>query len=192
MSRIVIGLALALLLLSGCQSTPEPADKAPPLRFGLLPPAAMTDYQIRLQRVDVTTEQGQHTLLFNWQSLPGKLTVAAMTGVGLPVFSLVYDGNLVQAKRQVPLPRFLYPERMVADLQWAYWPLNQIRQHLAAGYTIIEHSEHCLQGVLCRQMWLNNELVSEVDYLDPQRNQLVLTDARFGYQLRIETLEISP
>ncbi|WP_175400989.1 DUF3261 domain-containing protein [Terasakiispira papahanaumokuakeensis] len=206
--QAVIYLLMGLLLLGCAHETQKPQEsvqkpiepseqqspaQAPTPRFNLLAPTQLGDTPLRLQRLAVSRPDQKHTLLAQWQVHTGHLSLEALTPLGLPLLSLTYtDHQQLSTKTYIPIPEGLSAERVIADLQWAYWPIPALSEALQAGYHIRQAQKTCAQGHHCRQLWYGQQLISEVDYLDQVHNTLVIVDHQYGYQLHISTLTVTP
>lgn len=173
--------------------TSEDAAQAPMARFTLLAPAALGDTPLRLQRLTVSRPHQKRTLLAQWQVHSGRLSLEALTSLGLPLLSLTYSAHReLTTQAYIPIPEGLSAHRVIADLQWAYWPIAALRESLQAGYHIRDQQKTCTHGHQCRQLWYQQQLISEVDALDPAHNTLVIVDHQYRYQLHISTLTVTP
>lgn len=170
----------------------EPTSPPTP-RFTLMTPSQLGDTPLRLQRLSVSRPDQKRTLLAQWQIRSGRLSLEALTPLGLPLLSLSYaNDQQLTTKTYIPIPEGLSAERVIADLQWAYWPEQALREALQSGYQMIHHHKQCTQGHNCRQLWYQNQLISEVDYLDQRHDTLVIIDHQYDYQLHITTLTEAP
>jgi hypothetical protein len=112
------------------------------------------------------------------------IAIAGLSSDGVSLFNLNYDGNTVKLDKSPLLPASFSPELIVKDLQLAYWPLAELQKILPAQW-------HLEIGNNYRRLFLNNQRLMDVDYLEPDATwpkTVSLTNHRYHYQLYIKTL----
>src|SRR5688500_889390 len=119
----VIAILLALTL-TGCVShqTSAPAESARPLVAPSTLGAERTVTQI------VRGAFGPRDMTMNCVVTVknGTMTVVGLSAMGLRVFTIRYDGATTSVDNTLPVPAQLTPERLLADLQLVYWPLQTL------------------------------------------------------------------
>jgi hypothetical protein len=116
---------------------------------------------------------------------PQQITVLGLTAMGQRVFTLSYDGSELRAERSSFAPERIQPQRILADIQLALWPLAALQAATADSDWQIVEPRPGLRRLLRQQT-----LESEVHQGEPGR--LWLVNLREAYSLDITTREISP
>jgi len=173
------------LLLAACASTQEeePAKEMPRIGLPLVAPSTLGATRAVQQVLHAKYGEQEATLSAVLQVTPTLLKVIALNGVGLRVFSLTYDGTRLRGEAIAGLPQQIEPERVLADLQLALWPLHALR--LAAMGTQWSVDE----DAVTRTLKHNDKLVAEVHYetRTPWKGKLHLVNHLFGYSLDVDT-----
>lgn len=173
-------LVTALLLLAACTSRFEP-DKlllADNVSYQLQRVPPNWPARSLTQLLTVTGNGETHSLLTQLEIGEGELRFVALTPEGVSLFSLVYlSTGEIALEKYLPLGD-LYPEYVIADLQLALWPIDDVNQGLV-GATL---SEQSTGRVLMRA---NTPLITV-----KQANQITtLTNHARGYTVTIQTIE---
>jgi hypothetical protein len=188
------GLALPVsLLLAGCVHAPPPAAPA-------ADPAAVPASPTSAPRVFASPEalsprsasQVIHaaygsrvaTLRTGVQIDSAGLKVVGVTATGMRLFSASFDGQRVSAERSPFVPKEVSPERVLADMQLALWPLAALQSAYAESKQTVSEP---VPGV--RRLVNGDRLVAEVHYAsdDPWAGRLWFVNFEFGYSLTIDT-----
>lgn len=112
------------------------------------------------------------------------LKVVGVTATGMRLFTASFDGKQVSAERSPFVPKEVSPERVLADMQLALWPIDSLQRAYAdTGQSLSEP----LPGV--RRVVRDDRLVAEVHYAsdDPWNGRLWFVNFEFGYSLTIDT-----
>jgi hypothetical protein len=118
------------------------------------------------------------------ETAPGKLEVVGVTATGQRVFSAHYDGKTIDARKSPFVPAQLDPERVLADMQLALWPLPAVQAAFhERGLTVTEP----FAGL--RRLTRGDALLAEVHYAtaDPWAGRLWFVNFEFDYSLTIDT-----
>ena len=109
--------------------------------------------------------------------------LVGVTATGQRLFTASYDGHAVTAERGAFVPTDIQPERVLADMQLALWPLPALQQALGGTYDVAEP----FGGV--RRLRRDGRLVAEVHYAgdDPWSGRLWLVSFEHGYSLTVDT-----
>jgi hypothetical protein len=170
----------AALLLAGCASSGGTLPPVPALA-PLTPASFGGSVQVE-QTLSAAYGDRESTLTCVLDVSPQKLTVVGLTATGQRVFTLSYDGVSVTAQRSVFAPKEIAPERILADLQFAFWPLAAL-QGVGNGWDVSEPRE----GL--RRIRYAGRLVAETHRLGsgafPER--LWLSNFAYGYALDIRS-----
>jgi hypothetical protein len=187
--RLVI-LTIAAGLLAGCQTAPpaargaaSPAPGADAAHLALAPPDAAGT---RSASQVIHAAYGARSIVLRTaiESAPGRLDVVGVTATGQRVFTAHYDGTRIDAQRSPFVPDRLDPERVLADMQLALWPLSAVQAAFRErGLTVTEP----FAGV--RRMSRGDTLLAEVHYAsaDPWAGRLWFVSFEFDYSLTIDT-----
>jgi hypothetical protein len=182
-------LLLAVVTLGACQSAPpaahavRPVQPAQPAHPALAPPDAVG---ARSASQVIHAVYGARSVVLRTaiETGPGRLDVVGVTATGQRVFSAHYDGNSVDAKKSPFVPAELDPERVLADVQLALWPLAAVQTAFRErGLTVTEP----FAGV--RRLSRGEVLLGEVHYAspDPWSGRLWFVNFEFDYSLTIDT-----
>ncbi|KFN42944.1 DUF3261 domain-containing protein [Arenimonas oryziterrae] len=182
MRRLIAALFLAALA-SACATAPvaparAPGDAAPLLH---LSPAALGRELALQQHLEFRFGKQEQALdaLLEADAQDVRLAIQAM---GQSALRLHWDGERLEQTRADWVPSALQAERVLSDLQLAYWPVAEIRAALPAGWTLRE-----TEGV--RQLLQDTTVVTEVRMTAPDR--IEITQHRDGYRLVIVSVPLS-
>src|SRR4051794_36099730 len=179
----------AALPLVACQSAPRavPAKPAMPgadaTHPALAPPDAVGTRSAS-QVIHAAYGARQVVLRTAVETAPGRLDVVGVTATGQRVFSAHYDGTTIDAQKSLFVPDKLDPERVLADMQLALWPLAAVQAAFRErGLTVTEP----FAGL--RRMTRGDALLAEVHYAstDPWGGRLWFVNFEFDYSLTIDT-----
>lgn len=134
-------LLLLVLLAGGCMHRP-PVDVplAPPVRAlpftGVTPasPLRVTSQLTATFRRAGTTRSER--MLVVLERRDAALHVVALAPTGIPLFTLTQHADGRLDTQLLAAAADLAPERILADLQLCLWPLDLLRQHLPADFTV--------------------------------------------------------
>jgi hypothetical protein len=182
------GLALAALLFAACAHAPPPAAtpaivSAPQAAPSFAPPDVLSPRSAS-QVIHAAYGSRVATLRTAVQIDAGGLKVVGVSATGMRLFSAAYDGKRVTAERSPFVPKEVSPERVLADMQLALWPLAALQgAYASSGETVSEPHP----GV--RRVIRGDRLVAEVHYAtdDPWNGRLWFVNFEFGYSLTIDT-----
>lgn len=171
----------ALLLTLGCATTPKPA---PPPEFALrLPPAALGAELALAQRISVVRaaeRQGFDALL---EADATEVRVAAVA-LGRRVASLRWDGAALEADVAAQVPPAITAQRILTDVQLAWWPAAAVRAGLPPGYTLDDTAD-------TRAVLRGGTPVVTLRYegQPPAWRRVTLEHLERGYTLEIDSVE---
>jgi hypothetical protein len=114
----------------------------------------------------------------------GVMTVIGLNAMGVRLFTLRHDGQRIQVEKAFAIPEAITPERLLADLQLVFWPLQPLQETLArAGYELGEITP------ATRRLKRGDRLVAEVHYgsADAWSGRSWLVNLEFGYSLQIDS-----
>jgi len=179
--------ALAILL-AACRTAPPaaPASAARAADAAHPPLAAPDAVGARSASQVIHAAYGARSVVLRTaiETAPGKLDVVGVTATGQRVFSAHYDGRTIDAQKSPFVPDKLDPERVLADMQLALWPLPAVQAAFRErGLTVTEP----FAGL--RRMTRGDALLAEVHYAspDPWSGRLWFVNFEFDYSLTIDT-----
>lgn len=126
----------------------------------------------------------QETLLCVLELDNRRMAMAGLTGDGLSLFDLSYDGKTLQSDKNPLLPESVAPELIIADLQLVYWPVAALQKMLPRPWRLEADSHH-------RRLYFNEEPRVDVRYLAPDAiwpKAVELVNHRYNYRLQIKTI----
>jgi hypothetical protein len=173
-------LILATSLLAACAHAPrEPAGPAP----RALAPVSDVSPRSASQVIHAAYGERTATLRTALEVSASDIRLVGVTATGQRLFTASYDGQTVNAERGAFVPADLQPERVLADMQLALWPLPALQQALGSAYEVAEP----FAGV--RRLRRDGRLVAEVHYAgsDPWSGRLWLVSFEHGYSLTVDT-----
>lgn len=171
-------LSFFFLLLAGCATHVEQAATVP-----LASPAALSARSAS-QVIHAVYGARAMTLSTAIQLDPGSLKVIGLTATGQRLFTASWNGATVSAQKSAFVPDNVDPERVLADVQLALWPLPAVQAAFGkAGLDVTEP----FAGV--RRLRRGDALVAEVHYADPDpwNGRLWFVNFQYDYSLTIDT-----
>lgn len=179
----LLGLLLASLL-SACSTTHQPPPRLPE---PWLSPAAMQGDVSLSQHLTLSrapTADGVEDI----HSLEAQLEIDrdsirfAAFALGQRVLRFDWDGRGLQVERHPMLPATIEAKYVLRDIQWAYAPAEQLRQHLPEDWQLVESAQH-------RELRCKGRPVLLIDYSGarPWSAKVGMDNRLEGYQLLIET-----
>lgn len=177
-----LALVLSALLLPACALLPQ----LPPPPIPLLSPASLGATKSVAQVLNVAYRDSEFTLQCLLQATPENVNLVALAPLGQRAFTLGYDGRKLTADLRPYVPKNLPPQRVLADLQLALWPLAAWQAQTANSGGEWQVSE---PRAGLRRLRHNGRLVEEVHYADadPWNGRLWLVNVALGYTLDIQS-----
>lgn len=185
--RVRVGIFVALLattlFLNACVTAPQHPQATNANAWPLLAPAALGESRQVAQLL--RGEYGERTFSLRCVVTvqANQLTVIGVTGLGVRAFTLKYDGEHLSEERAPQVPDALQADRLLNDLQLAYWPLPALQKAWqAVGGEVSEP----YPGT--RRLQRDGQLLAEVHYAtDPWNGRVWLRHFDYPYNLFIET-----
>jgi len=180
-----LGLWLLLALLAGCVTTPRPPPPATELTLKLSPASLGRELALS-QRITVVREGERRSFDAQLEADASSVRIAAVA-MGQTVASLTWDGKTLEQRVSQHVPEAITAERILSDVQLAWWPADAVRAGLPAGYRLEEQGAE-------RTIFEGDAKVATLTYegTPPAWRKVVLTKHRYGYQLDIESVEAGP
>jgi len=115
---------------------------------------------------------------------PQQVEVIALTALDQRAFTVVWDGTRWKLDVSPMVPSSMRPEWLLADLQFALWPLLALQTaYSAAGWEVSE------PGGGVRRLRHDGRLIAQVYYAsaDPWSGRYWISNFRYGYALAIDS-----
>ena len=176
-----IAVLAGVLLLGACAHTTKRAESQ--ARIALASPGALTQRSAS-QVIHAVYGSRAMTLRTALQLDANGLRIVGVTATGQRLFTASWDGHVVTSDKSPLVPDSVQPERVLADVQLALWPLAAVQAAFRdAGLEVSEP----FAGV--RRLRRGDALVAEVHYTgaDPWSGRLWLVNFEFDYSLTIDT-----
>jgi hypothetical protein len=190
----ISGTALVVMLLAGCAHSPPrepsspaipaPAPASPSLPSPFFAPPGALSARSASQVIHAAYGSRVATLRTAIQVDAAGLKVVGVTASGMRLFTASFDGTRVSTERSPFVPKEVSPERVLADMQLALWPLSSLQSGYAdSGQNVSEP----FPGL--RRVMRGERLVAEVHYAtdDPWTGRLWFVNFEFGYSLTVDT-----
>lgn len=176
---------LIALMLCGCVSVPTQTTPLPPA-MPLLSAESLGQTRGARQIVHAAFADTEVTMQCVVEITPHRISVIALNAMGLRLFSVVVEDGKTTVERSPGVPEQVQPERILSDIQLAYWPLPKLQQAYAG--TDWQVSEPFAST---RRLKRGGRLIAEVHYAqtgkDLWRGRLWLSNYEFGYALSVNS-----
>lgn len=178
--KLLLPWVLALMLPACSVLSPRIDSSATPL----LAPSTLGGERSALQVLHGAF--GEHELAFQCvvDANAQQVTLVGLSAQGQRLFSLSYDGRTLKIDSGPQAPAQLDPQRVLADLQLALWPLAALQDAFkGSAWQVSEPAP------ATRRLAREGRLVAEVHYAsaDPWRGRLWLSNFELGYSLAVES-----
>ncbi|WP_444918700.1 DUF3261 domain-containing protein [Microbulbifer sp. JMSA003] len=112
------------------------------------------------------------------------LKISLLSPEGISLLDVTYDGNEVSTHYHMSRAERVPPEKLLADIQFVYWPIAQLREVLPVGWNL---DEAIVEGIYTRKLSHNGEVNSVARYSskDIWKAQIELEHKLLGYRLSI-------
>lgn len=127
-------LPLALLVVAaGCVTAPKPAP-VPDFQLQLSPRSYGGELELS-QRLTVTRDGKSHSFDAQLEVDAQAVRIAAVA-MGQTFASMTWDGTTLQQQVSTHVPAAVTAERILSDVQLAWWPLAAVQAGLPPGWTV--------------------------------------------------------
>ena len=179
-------ISVFLFLLSACVSVPNQrqvklSDNA---SFNLSSPPAELIGVIHTHLIDVQFNNETKSLIAQVEYAENKISIAAMSVSGIPLFDLIWFNNKTSEITQyMPLPG-IDLNYIVADLQWVNWPLKQLKASL------IPDAAFVIQTAALKSDWQRKLMYQDtlIMHIEKKNKQYFLHHKLRNYQITITDL----
>jgi hypothetical protein len=172
-------------LIAACTVTPEVRGTAAAAQsWPLLSPATLGSVLSASQRLRAAYADQELSLDCAIDVTAGRITVIGLAPAGPRVFTVIYDGQRVNADTSAGVPAVLKPERLLNDLQLALWPQAALEQAFDNTRWRLAQPDP-----RTRRLLRDGKLVAEVHYADadPWNGRLWLVNFDGGYSIAVES-----
>ena len=150
----------------------------------LLPAASLGHSHSAQQIVRAAFADNEATMQCVVDITPQHMSVVALNAMGLRLFSIRVENGETTVERMPGVPEQIQPERILSDIQLAYWPLEKLQQaYRGSAWQVSE------PFASTRRLKHDGRLIAEVHYAqtgkDPWRERLWLSNYQFGYSLSV-------
>jgi hypothetical protein len=175
----------ALLLLAGCVTTPRPPPPPPALVLKLSPASLGRELALS-QRITVVREGERRSFDAQLEVDASAVRIAAVA-MGQTFATLTWDGEKLDQRVSERVPEVVTAERILSDVQLAWWPLEAVRAGLPPGYRLEAQGPE-------RTLFDGETKLATISYegTGPAWPRVQLTHHRHGYRLEIESVESGP
>jgi uncharacterized protein DUF3261 len=196
MQKRVISLIVAATLC-GCVHTSgvSSVNIADELVFDLLPPASFGASLLLTQAATLEFGDESHELLFYTEVTQEHISLVGVLPNGTRLFSIIYDGHVIESDGNQDLLGKIAPQYFLADLQLAQWPFMQVAATLAGSNACFGSGEcEFAESLdhLQRSLRRDGQTIIDVQYQEFPHYQgsTVYQHRERAYRLQVETLEI--
>ncbi|MCL1143512.1 DUF3261 domain-containing protein [Shewanella gaetbuli] len=181
---------VVMVSLSGCSQQLQRqtcVTLASNLDYCLAPISQAITADAYSQTVEFTHDEKSHQLLTELQIDHQTMTLVGLAPLGQPLFTIVYDGDTILSQQSSLLGEQFKAEYLMAMLQLAYWPLEEVNQSLSNG----QYRQVPCEYALCRQLIDNNQRVIEVNYSkqDPLMADIEMNINQANVHIKIQRLQ---
>lgn len=173
-----LGVGSLTLLLGGCASG-RSAASAPMLR---LSPASLGRELAVVQRMEVEA-QGQVRAFETALEVDRDELRLAVMQLGQTIARLSWDGQTLTQSLAPGWPSVVSAEQVLSDLQYVWWPQNEVQGALPAGWTLLTSAQH-------RELRHGDAVVLDMRAVHP--GMIELRHRERGYVVRLQTQGAQP
>lgn len=171
------------LALAACTTAPV-APPAAAASWPLLAPATLGAAVTATQRLRAIHADREISVECALDIDAGRILLVGLLPAGPRLFTVKYDGQRVEAQSSRALPAALSPERMLNDLQLAFWPLAALEAAFArSAWRVVQPDPRT------RRLLRGDTLVAEVHYAgpDPWHGRVWLANFVADYSIAIDS-----
>lgn len=165
------------------------------IAFDLLPPQSFGQNVVLTQLAEISFSGEEQEMLFVTEITNNNITMVGLMTNGTRVFTIRYDGDVIDSDGYRSLLRRVQPAWLLADFQLSQWPFEQVDEQLRrsspcfdAGVCTLVQEDEGLRRVI-RQ---GNETVMKIEFggTPHLENSVDLSSASRGYQINLTTIEV--
>lgn len=168
-----------LLVFSACASTPKTTPPASDFLLKLSP--ASLGREVSLNQRITMVRDGDRKSFDALLEVDASEVRVALVAMGQTLGTLTWDGKVFTSRVSTHVPPVVTAERIITDVELAWWPQDVVRAALPEGFTLTESDGK-------RELFKDGQLVVTVTWT-AGRARVVLTQHRYGYALEIDSAE---
>ncbi|WP_444998345.1 DUF3261 domain-containing protein [Aliikangiella sp. IMCC44359] len=197
MQKLIV-FSIILFLFTGCAHL-QYSDKLIELdngvQFQLLSPKSFGHNIVATQAAEVSFNNETHELIFQSEITDEKFVVVGLLPAGTRLFTVVYDGDTIEVDGVSQVIKKINPRYLLADIQFALWPVEQVKNSLYNNANCFKSDECRLvnsDSSFLRTLYRGSKKLIEVKYggVPHYQNHLAFYHYTRGYQLMITPLDI--
>lgn len=179
------GLIILLCALSACVTTPKPKPDGDDLLLKLSPKSLGRELQLAQRITVVRGSEKKQTFDAQLEVDAAEVRIAAVA-LGQTIASLKWNGEKLEKQVSTHVPDAISADRILSDVQLAWWPADAIRAALPGGYALDEANAQ-------RTLTRNGEGLARIEYQGsaPAWAHVKLAHLKYGYELDIESVDLS-
>jgi hypothetical protein len=135
MIRLAHLAAITVLVLTGCASG-NTVNLAPGYTYTLRSPASGPQFTAVQEIVIQAPDGREERLVSQLENDATSMRLAAFTPLGQTLLTVRYDGRSVQTASPMPVPPAFDARFVLALIQLALWPENEVAEGLGVGVTL--------------------------------------------------------
>ncbi|MCK7287728.1 DUF3261 domain-containing protein [Enterobacter asburiae] len=179
----------AALLLAGCSHSTDTKETRPqawlqPGTKVTLPPPGISP-AVSSQQLLTGSFNGQtQSLLVMLNADAHKVTLAALSSVGIRLFLATYDETGIHTEQSIVVPQLPPASQVLADVMLSHWPISAWQPQLPKGWTLTDNGDR-------RELRnASGKLVTEIVYLQRKgkREPISIEQHVFKYHITIQYL----
>ena len=170
---------MLLLGLCGCVTTPQPTPSRPELLLRLAP--ATLGRELALTQRITMVRDGDRKSFDALLEVDADAVRVALIAMGQTLGTLTWDGKDFTSRVSTHVPPVVTAERIITDVQLAWWPVDVVRAALPPGFELDE-----VGGT--RTLKKDGARFVTVTSTEG-RQRVVLTQHLYGYALEIDSTE---
>ncbi|MEC4726860.1 DUF3261 domain-containing protein [Shewanella sp. D64] len=180
-------IALLIIFTTACSHTLQRQTcvaLASDVSYCLAPIPAADQIRSITQQVSIQVDGAHHELLTQLELDKLNLTLVGLAPLGQALFTLTYDGTSLSSQQSMLLGDEFKAEYLLALIQLAYWPVEDVNLHLQ-GASFIEQACNAAQ---CRTLYASEtEDIMQISYdqQDPWQAEINLAIPSAKFKLKI-------
>lgn len=180
MFRQVI-LFLSFLTLAGCISSGVVTEE---LENRPLAPLLNEGPRQLNQHLRIDYQGDEYQLIAATLHSAESLKISLLSPEGISLLDVAYDGSEISTHYHMSRAERVPPEKLLADIQFVYWPVVQLREILPVGWNL---DEAIVDGIYTRKLSRNGAVNSVARYSskDIWEAQIELEHKLLGYRLSL-------
>lgn len=180
-----------IVLLVGCatvtdQIRPDAVEVADSVLLSLPAAEELNESLAATQVLTGTYDSKTYTMQVELEWRPGSIGLAALNSFGALLFSMSYDGDVLETRGSPTLMQGLRPEYVLADILMAFWERSMLEMHLNGAAASVRDTGRS------RAIDRDGTPIITIDYESESRwdGRVHFVHMERGYELLIQTVSI--